>query len=189
MTVSKTWTDPSEGGTIDRDTGQTLRESDWDAILSNLLMIGGTTGEIAANAYHSVAQSIATATWTIVALNSERYDTDTIHDLVTNNSRLTCKTAGKYMITASVEFAANATGNRLLELRLNTGGVAQGGTILAADYRSNMGAGVVTRLSVSRQFSMAVNDYVELNVYQDSGGALNLNATGSLSPELTMAKV
>jgi hypothetical protein len=43
-TVTNAWTNPSEGGPIDRDTGQTLRESDWDAVLGNLLYLGGTSG-------------------------------------------------------------------------------------------------------------------------------------------------
>jgi hypothetical protein len=44
MTVTASWTDPSEGGALDRDSGQILREQDWDALLSNLLVLGGTTG-------------------------------------------------------------------------------------------------------------------------------------------------
>lgn len=46
MTVTSTWTDPSEGGTLDRDSGQTIREQDWDALLSNFLFLGGTTGQL-----------------------------------------------------------------------------------------------------------------------------------------------
>lgn len=46
MTVTSTWTNPSEGGTLDRDSGETIREQDWDALLSNLLFLGGTTGAL-----------------------------------------------------------------------------------------------------------------------------------------------
>ena len=44
MTVNSTWTDPSEGGTMDLDVGDVLTEAVYDRILSNLVYIGGTTG-------------------------------------------------------------------------------------------------------------------------------------------------
>jgi len=47
VTVTAKWTDPSEGGPLDRDTGQTIREQDWDGVLGNLLMLGGSSGTIA----------------------------------------------------------------------------------------------------------------------------------------------
>ncbi len=44
MTVNDTWTDPSEGGTMDLDVGDVLTEAVYDLILSNLKYVGGTTG-------------------------------------------------------------------------------------------------------------------------------------------------
>src|SRR5262245_22049217 len=73
----------------------------------------------ACRAYHNAAQALTTGVEASLALNSERYDTDTMHDTVTNNSRLTIKTAGLYIITGHVEFANNATGYRLGGLRVN----------------------------------------------------------------------
>ena len=58
--------------------------------------------DIGARAHHSSNQSITNNTFTVLSLNSERWDTDSIHDNSTNNSRLTCNTAGKYIITAGV---------------------------------------------------------------------------------------
>jgi hypothetical protein len=49
----------------------------------------------AARAKRTTTQAVATSTWTLVSFDGEDFDTDTIHDNVTNNDRLTCKTAGK----------------------------------------------------------------------------------------------
>src|SRR5262245_40483526 len=73
------------------------------------LSLGGQTVP-AARAYHSANQSINSGTNTTLNFDSERFDSDTIHDNVTNNSRLTCKTAGKYLICCNVRWASNATG-------------------------------------------------------------------------------
>lgn len=137
----------------------------------------------AARAYHSADQSVANATLTALVLNSERFDTELIHDTVTNNSRLTCKTAGKYIITASAGFAANATGLRLIGIRLN------GTTYIAQSVTNNVGAGQNTNMECSAVYDLALNDYVELIGYQTSGGALNVAALGNYSPELAMARI
>lgn len=137
----------------------------------------------AARAYHNANQSVANATLTALALNSERFDSDTIHDTSTNNSRLTCKTAGRYVITASAGFAANATGIRLIGIRLN------GSTYIAQSVTNNVGAGQNCNMEASAVYELAVNDYLELIAYQTSGGALNVEALANFSPELAMARV
>src|SRR4029077_20051578 len=74
----------------------------------------------AARVFHSANQSITTATETTLAFDSERFDTDTIHDTVTNNSRLTCKHAGVYVIGAHVQFDSGAAGGaRYVSIMLN----------------------------------------------------------------------
>ena len=75
--------------------------------------------DISARAYHNTTQSIPNATDTALAMNSEEYDTDTIHDTATNNSRLTFKTAGKYLVWAEIEWAANGTGERFVAIKKN----------------------------------------------------------------------
>lgn len=136
----------------------------------------------AARVYHSVAQSIATATVTALAFDSERFDNDSIHDVTTNNSRLTCKTAGKYLISGSVTFASNATGFREVYIRIN-GGVS------IALVNSPAISGASTRLHVSTLYALSVGDYVELLVYQDSGGALDVPSAPNYTPEFMMIRV
>lgn len=136
-----------------------------------------------ARVYHDASQSIADATAAVLAFNTERYDTDTIHDTVTNNSRLTCKTAGKYRITANVQWAANGTGSRGVYIRLN------GVTPIAYELIATASTTLKTIQEVTTVYDLAVNDYVEMVVYQNSGGALNAETAANYSPEFMMERV
>jgi hypothetical protein len=136
---------------------------------------------------HNAAQSATTAVDLVLAFNTEIVDTEsnaasTIHDTVTNNSRLTCRTAGVYQISGNVEFASNATGLRHLKIRLN------GTTLIAFDLIGAVN-GAVTIMTTTALYSLAVNDYVELLATQTSGGALNVNSTGNYSPIFSMVRV
>lgn len=137
----------------------------------------------AVRVFRSANQSIATATLTALAFDQTRYDTDNVHDTVTNNSRFTCKTAGKYAITGNVSFAANATGFRRALIRLN------GTTNIAAANQLSVTASLEAYLNVRCDYDLAVNDYVELVVEQTSGGALNVLVAGNFSPEFAMVRV
>lgn len=134
---------------------------------------------------HSTAQTISTGTGvTTLAFNTERWDTDTIHDTVTNNSRLTCKTAGKYLIGCHVTFASNATGSRAAFLMLN-------GTTYIAITRENTdtGSGFTTCIECTTVYDLAVNDYVECQVQQSSGGNLDVLSAGNFTPEFYMQRL
>lgn len=123
---------------------------------------------LGARVYNSAPQSISNATDTALTFDTENYDTDAIHDNVTNPTRLTAKTAGKYVIQGQVEFAANVTGVRTLYIRLN------GTTALAVVDKGAVGVGA-TDAGVDTVYDLALNDYVELIVNQTSLGALNAN--------------
>lgn len=136
-----------------------------------------------ARAYHSTNQSIANNTLTALALDSERWDTDTIHSNVTNNSRLTCKTAGLYQIAFCISFASGAGTFRQAQIRLN------GATFITSSLVAVVGGGVPTHFNGGTQYELAVNDYVELVVLQDSGGALNVLNGANFTPEFMMAHI
>lgn len=121
----------------------------------------------ACSVYNSSAVSLSNDTATVLNADTENYDNDSMHSTVTNTSRITIQTAGRYLLTAAVGFAANATGNRSIEFKLN--GVAlSGGTLLASSGSTNSTAIVLTRTLV-----LAAADYVEVTATQRSGGALN----------------
>lgn len=142
----------------------------------------------AVRVFHNANQTITNATDTALAFNSERFDTaggaaSTQHDTVTNNSRLTCRFAGKYLITADVEWGANANGIRAASLRLNAA------TIIAKTQILGAGASVRVVCNVSTVYDLAVNDFVEVVVFHDNGGSGTVAVTANYSPEFMWVRV
>ena len=133
----------------------------------------------AARVTRSAVQTISTNTVTALSFDVERFDTDNIHDNSTNPSRLTAKTAGKYLISGNAEFFSNGTGRRLIRILLN------GSDIIAAqEWDTNQNEKTI--MSVSTIWDMGLVDYVELQVFQNRGGDLNILQTTSFSPEFMM---
>ena len=142
--------------------------SDLNTVVNTL---EGVTKDISCNAYRDTAQSIPTSTWTDVALPLERFDTDEMHDLVTNNERIVCKTAGLYLIGGGFRFVSAATGTRWGQIQLN-GTTAICMNVWQGDGEATPQMSVLYRLSI--------NDYVTLKAYQGSGAALDLNVENYL---------
>src|SRR5215471_5910415 len=130
-----------------------------------------------ASATKSADQSIANGTWTLISWDTETFDTDTIHDTVTNNDRLTCKTAGLYMIGFNANWFANTTGIRAVQIQKNT--EALPGVGIAGKSDSAPSTGITAPYNAVGFVQLAVNDYICITVYQNSGGALNFNAAGA----------
>jgi hypothetical protein len=121
-------------------------------------------------------QSINDATPTFIAFNTETYDTDSYHDNATNPTRLTIPDDGWYVVAGSAVFASNATGYRRLQIFLN--GIGFVGRPAALQ---NAVSGIATSISVtSAAVFLSAGDYLEFEVTQTSGGALNvLTNTGT----------
>ncbi|KKK80505.1 hypothetical protein LCGC14_2822820 [marine sediment metagenome] len=98
--------------------------------------------------------------------DTEGFDTDNMHDLVSNTSRLTATTAGIYYIEGQVQFAAHATGDRFLRMFLN-------GTTTISETRLRAAAGA-HRQQCGMLFALSAGDYVELLTFQNSGGDLGV---------------
>lgn len=117
-------------------------------------------------------QSLSDATFTAITFNNDLYDTSTYHDTSSNTSRITVPAAGKYRFTATIAFAANATGSRLVTFRVNgtsTDRLGYSGT-------SNWGASLATQVTATTTLNLAANDYVEVFAFQNSTGSLNVTA-------------
>jgi frataxin-like iron-binding protein CyaY len=118
----------------------------------------------------SAAQSVSNATWTAISWDLENYDTDAFHDNSTNNTRITIPAGkgGKYLIASNLYNPSNSTGSRLIKIQKNGADIALG------DWqRANSGHSTSTIFS--QVLDLAVADYIEVNLYQDSGGALDVN--------------
>lgn len=116
----------------------------------------------------SALQSIPNNANTGVLLDGENFDTDTMHDLVTNTSRITIKTSGVYFLHGRIFFAGSAAGNRQATFRKNGGSIAG-----IANQQPGVAAGNI--VEITHVAELVAGDYIELGAYQDSGGALNIN--------------
>ena len=142
-----------------------------------------STVDIGCRVYNSSNISINNNTATALTFDSERYDTDTMHSTSSNTGRITIKTAGKYIIGATVEFAVNGTNIRQIYPQVN------GSTIIAVQSAPATSGTNQTRMVFNTIYSFAVNDYIELIAYQNSGGSLNVTVNGNYSPEFYAQKI
>lgn len=126
-------------------------------------------------AFHNTTQSVANATWTAAAFNSEILDTSNLHDTATNTDRINVPRTGKYRITAQAEFAGNATGYRQARITVNGSALARSTKIIP-----NNGASLEAQAGIEIYALLTAGDIVRLEAYQDSGGALNLTSNTRL---------
>lgn len=119
--------------------------------------------------YQTADQSISNATFTAITFNSETFDTDGFHSTTTNTSRLTVPAgkAGYYLVTAQLAYNGNAAGQRQAEVTVNGAGG------FGKFIQLNAGSSYVPQPKGVTILNLSVGDYVELNAYQDSGGALS----------------
>lgn len=110
-------------------------------------------------------QAITTATITSVQWQTELWDTDDYWDSGTNTDIVIPET-GKYHVTATIDFEANATGYR--EIRFYVNGtlkrIAQLGGWSGAD----------TAFTHSKTLDLVKGDILTIRVHQTSGGNLNI---------------
>lgn len=133
-----------------------------------------------ARVYNDADISVPNAALTALTFNTVRYDclddTDRLY-LPALTSRLTARWQGNYSIGANIAWAAGATGIRTLGIRLN-------GTLrIAQVVNPSPAAGGTTELNISTDYEMNPTDYVEVVVFQSSGGALLIETHSAWSPE------
>jgi hypothetical protein len=141
------------------------------------------TGAVAPRAYVPAAyakitanKSIANNADTIVTLDTDPLDNDATWTATVNH--FTIKTAGVYISWAQVHFTPAAGGIRAGYILLN--GTSVSTNAVAAGFRNplNFGDGNFFCV-VTPPMSLAVNAALYLSVYQNSGGALNLDSSDS----------
>lgn len=131
--------------------------------------------------YQTTTQSIPNSAWTSVAMDASRVDTDNGHSNVTNNSRYTCQIAGIYRIKGHVVFNSNITGGR-------SGRIAKNGTVIqgSESYESQAVATFGQSAYAETVISLAFGDYVELQAFQSSGGALGTVTNSEVASSLNV---
>lgn len=122
----------------------------------------------------------STGNWQkLSGFNSERYDTDSMHSTSVSSERITINTAGLYLVTAAIEWAANATGLRGLQISLN------GSTPIVTDHENSNGASFGTAISVSTVYKFTAGQYFEVHGFQNSGGNLGIASSANWTPEVS----
>jgi hypothetical protein len=133
---------------------------------------------IGARVYNDANISIPNNSNTSLTFNQERYDPDGMHSTAANTERLTVNKAGKYLFIAHVDFDVNGTGVRGVFLRVNATTIIAGMVIPAQ-------ATLNATFTLSAEYNMAVGDWCDVRVYQNSGGNLNVLVNSNYSPEFS----
>jgi hypothetical protein len=127
---------------------------------------------IGCSVFKSANQSLSNETGTILTFDLENYDTDGFHDNSVNNSRITIPAGkgGKYLFTAWMNYATNATGTRGFNFVKNGSTAVASLTWVDANSESTR----PTRIAGSAVLDLVATDYIEMEGYQKSGGNLNV---------------
>jgi hypothetical protein len=131
-------------------------------------------------AYISTGQSIPDSTKTKVTFQTEMYDTDNAYDNSTNY-RFTPQEAGKYFFAVRIRFESSSTSNAQYWIAKN--GDTSVNTLPTVIYGNDYDMAYhVEFLSGALELNGS-SDYVEVYVYQPSGGAVNISASFTSSFE------
>lgn len=126
----------------------------------------------------SAAQSIPNTTWTKWTINSEQNNFDMTAALDTTNNRVTIPMAGVYSISVHVVFALNTTGNR--GIRIKSGSTIIGCSVEAAQEQEH---------TFHVVYCGNPNDLITVELYQSSGGALNVLGTDTVVTTCVITKI
>ncbi len=157
----------------------------WSGVAwENVEGVGGGGGGYTegARVYNDANISIANSTFIDLTFNQERYDTDGIHSTGSNTERLTCQTAGKYLIIGSVYWAVDTTFDRRVTIYLN-------GTTWIQFNAFAPAPNIQTGMIASTIYDLSISDYVTLRVWQNTGNPLNVEAGSNFSPEFMMQRI
>ena len=122
--------------------------------------------------------------WTSLTFNSERWDTANLHETTTNSGRLKASVVGKYYIFANITWES-PIGSGLWGLRLQLNGK----TVIAEQSLPNTAAPFRISMAVGTLYALAAGDYVEAQVFQNSGNPLLIRSIPATSPEFGIAKL
>ncbi len=128
----------------------------------------------AVRVYRTADNGISDSTTTALTFTHVDYDTDSMFSAT--DTKVNIKTAGIYSLYGNVRWESNTTGRRFIAIRKN------GSTNLGFAEYGPQTSGHLLVMPVVAQQSLAAGDYVELTVFQASGGELDVDASAGSSP-------
>jgi hypothetical protein len=117
-------------------------------------------------AVYGVFQTIANATYTAIPFSNENFDTDGFHSTTTNTSRITIPTGlgGYYLVNMTQRWDPSTGVAKTMQLYKNGSAVFT--------YDTGAATGLYPMYSRSTIVKLNAGDYIEMYVYQNSGGNL-----------------
>ena len=188
----------SGSDTIGLATSQTLKNSGTSAVqgdamilnsdgVSNWTIVSQVKGLFRCSAYNSTTQSVNDSAQTALTFDTEDYDVGAMHSTSVNTSRMTIPTGGTglYLVTANTSYAANAGSDRLITIYKNGSAWRKGPMFTPFN-----GTSAQTGLGVTAFMQLSAADYIEIFVFQGTGGALNFgSATYSDASQLQITQI
>lgn len=119
------------------------------------------------------AQSIANNTWTSVLWDTESLDRDNGHSTTSNTSRYVAQTAGWYSSKTTQPLKSGTSAAIAAAFAVNGA---------ASRFSKEQITGVYIVPHTSTDVYLNLNDYLEVQVYQGTGAAVNTGGDGSDGP-------
>lgn len=146
------------------ERGTDLRDTD----LEDYLAVGSFSPSLGVQ--RLATQAVASSTFTAISFDTDAWASTELFEW-DGATKVTVQQAGIVSLTGNATFAANGTGHRYAGLRIN------GLVSLTPNWMPAIGV-VDQGVPAAKLYPVVEGDYVELVVWQSSGG--NLDVTGTL---------
>jgi hypothetical protein len=133
---------------------------DTFTVPSGVTISGGLANTPSFRAYMGAAQTINDVTNTVVAYNTENFDTDSAYDTSTYRFTVPSGKAGKYFFSAHVYITDSSATLYSSDFQIRKNGTNQSADSLALDSSDNYSY----ILKTSTILDLAVSDYIDCNV-------------------------
>lgn len=124
----------------------------------------------------SVDQTIPDVIWTEITFDQENFDVGGLHDILTNNERITIQKDGDYRIIYQIRSDTKD------KSRIETRVYKNGSSVVEGTCNVSVGSKDASEAClnlISPLISFIVDDYLTLQVFQDSGGNQDVKASNT----------
>lgn len=163
--MSNTWWTSYSWTTYNWSANTVKITTDWWNTLTNVRVhiidtwiTSWTLPDTSVKCYQSSPTSLTQNAFTKITFNEEQFDTDSMHDNSTNNTRITFNTAWKYMVWANIWYYADVLNTCSWRIWVNN-------TIIIATWgTTRTWTGSVSAWpSISTIYQFSVGDYIEVD--------------------------